>query len=72
MDLRKLRAERGFTQDELAALSGVSRPAIHRIENGQQAPRRGTVKKLAAARWGSHPGRLPQSCSRSRVASPQA
>lgn len=47
MDLKKLREECGITQVELAQLSGVSRPAIHRIENGQQTPRRGTVKKLA-------------------------
>lgn len=49
MDLKKLREDCGLTQEELASRSGVSRPAIHRIENGQQAPRRGTVKKLAQA-----------------------
>lgn len=47
--MKRLREERGLTQERLAGLSGVSRPAIHRIENGQQAPRRGTVKKLAQA-----------------------
>lgn len=64
VDLRKLRAERGLTQEELARLSGVSRPAIHRIENGQQAPRRGTVKKLAqalgVAPWEVAPGLYTQ------------
>ena len=48
-ELKRLRKERGVTQEGLADLSGVSRPAIHRIENGQQAPRQGTVAKLAAA-----------------------
>jgi transcriptional regulator with XRE-family HTH domain len=48
-ELKRLREERDLTQEALAALSGVSRLAIHRIENGQQAPRRGTVKKLAQA-----------------------
>jgi transcriptional regulator with XRE-family HTH domain len=49
MELRRLREKRGLTQEGLANLSGVSRPAIHRIENGQQAPRRSTVSKLARA-----------------------
>jgi transcriptional regulator with XRE-family HTH domain len=49
VDLKRLRKECGLTQVELARLSGVSRPAIHRIENGQQAPRRRTVKKIAHA-----------------------
>lgn len=48
-DLKRLRKERGLTQEGLADLSGVSRPAIHRVENGQQVPRRGTVSKLAHA-----------------------
>jgi transcriptional regulator with XRE-family HTH domain len=49
VELKKFREERGLTQEGLAGLSGVSRVAIHRIENGQQDPRRGTVKKLAEA-----------------------
>lgn len=48
-DLKRLRKERGLTQEGLADLSGVSRPAIHRVENGQQVPRRGTISKLAQA-----------------------
>jgi transcriptional regulator with XRE-family HTH domain len=60
VDLKRLRAECGLTQEGLARLSGVSRPAIHRIENSQQAPRRGTVKKLAqalgVAPWEMAPG----------------
>jgi transcriptional regulator with XRE-family HTH domain len=47
MQLKRIRLERGLTQERLADLSGVSRPAIHRIENGQQVPRRKTVTKLA-------------------------
>lgn len=49
VELKRLREERGLTQEGLAELSGVSRPAIHRIENGQQAPRQSTVSKLAWA-----------------------
>lgn len=48
-DLKRLREERGLTQEGLADLSGVSRPAIHRIENGQQSPRRNTISKLTQA-----------------------
>lgn len=49
MHLKKLRVNRGLSQETLAGLSGVSRPAIHRIENGQQTPQRRTVTKLARA-----------------------
>lgn len=49
MELKKFREERDLTQEGLAGLSGVSRPTIHRIENGQQAPHLGTVSKLARA-----------------------
>jgi len=70
MDLKKLREERGLTQEGLADLSGVSRPAIHRIENGQQAPRRSTVSKLASA-LGVHPVDVaPGMFVRSEEASP--
>jgi transcriptional regulator with XRE-family HTH domain len=60
VELKRLREERGLTQEGHARLSGVSRPTIHRIENGQQAPRRRTVKKLAqalsVAPWEMAPG----------------
>lgn len=49
MELKRLRVERGLSQEGLADLSGVSRPAIHRIENDQQVPRLGTISKLALA-----------------------
>lgn len=48
-ELRRLRRERGFSQERLAGESGVSRPTIHRIELSQQSPRMGTVLKLARA-----------------------
>lgn len=49
MELKRIREERGLTQERLADLSGVSRPAIHRVENAQQAPRQSTISKLARA-----------------------
>lgn len=47
-ELRELRKERGLSQWDLAGLSGVSRPTIHRIEHRQQRPRASTLAKLAA------------------------
>lgn len=49
MELRRLRLERDLTQEGLAGISGVARPTIHRMENGQQKPRKSTVRKLARA-----------------------
>lgn len=47
--LRELRHERKLTQEALAGLSGVSRPTIHRVENGQQRAHESTLYKLACA-----------------------
>ncbi len=36
--LRQLREEKGFTQEELGRLAGVSRQTIHAIETGKFEP----------------------------------
>lgn len=36
--VREMRAERGWTQQELADLVGVSRQSINSIENGRYVP----------------------------------
>jgi transcriptional regulator with XRE-family HTH domain len=49
MRLKKLRAERGMTQEALAEKAGISRSYIARLELGQQDPTLGTLEKLAKA-----------------------
>jgi transcriptional regulator with XRE-family HTH domain len=44
--LRKLREERGLTQDQLAKLIGRTRVAISYIELGNNGPNRTTLDKL--------------------------
>lgn len=45
--LRRLRQEKGLSQQELAAKSGISRVTIARIELGEQSPRYETIVALA-------------------------
>ena len=47
--LRTLRDKRNLSQRQLAALSGVSREYIARIELGQHDPTLSTLEKLAKA-----------------------
>lgn len=47
--LRRLRAERGMTQEDLAFASGAGRAAIARMETGRQLPSMPTLVRLAAA-----------------------
>lgn len=47
--LRALRAERGWSLDELAVLSGVSRATLSRLENGKVSPTASLLGKLCAA-----------------------
>lgn len=48
-NLRRLRQARGFTQEQLAATSGVSRPTITNIEVGKSAASSKTLAILAKA-----------------------
>lgn len=43
------REERGLTQEQLAAATGIKRPMIARIEKGNQAPTMPTVLKFVQA-----------------------
>lgn len=47
--LRALRAERGWSLDELAGLSHVSRATLSRLENAEVSPTASVLGKLAAA-----------------------
>jgi len=47
MDLRKLRLEKGWSQEQLAEISGISARTIQRLEKGER-PGMETLKALAA------------------------
>ena len=47
--LRDARERAFLTQEELAARSGITAAAISRLENGLQAGRISTIRKIAAA-----------------------
>ncbi|HLI13362.1 MAG TPA: XRE family transcriptional regulator [Alphaproteobacteria bacterium] len=47
--LRELRAERRWSLDELATLSGVSRATLSRLENGEVSPTAHVLGRLCAA-----------------------
>ena len=49
MRLKRLREERGLTQDRLAKRSGVSHGYLERLEIGMHDPSLSTLKKLAKA-----------------------
>lgn len=57
--LRALRGERGMTLDALAAVSGVSRGTLSRIETGETSPTAEVLGRLAAA-YGLPTSRLMQ------------
>jgi transcriptional regulator with XRE-family HTH domain len=46
---RLLREQAGLSQDELAGVLGVSRPAVTRWELGQRTPRGDLAERYAAA-----------------------
>jgi len=48
-NLKRLRRERFWSQDELAKRSGVARQTIYRYEGGLSAPYARTVRALAEA-----------------------
>jgi len=47
--LRRLREEAVLSQEQLAKVSGVSKPTIVRIELGRSVARVSTIRKLAIA-----------------------
>ena len=48
-EIIRARREKGITQKQLEALSGVKQPVIARMESGESDPRIGTVMKALAA-----------------------
>jgi len=42
----RLREEKGISQRQLAALTGIKQPAIARLESGRSVPNIATLKKL--------------------------
>lgn len=46
-NIRRMRTERGLTQDDVAEYCGVSRPNVSMWENGTNVPRMGNIEKLA-------------------------
>lgn len=49
MNLLEKRKEKGMSQEQLAAIVGVSRPFISQLENGEHLPSIKTAKALAKA-----------------------
>jgi transcriptional regulator with XRE-family HTH domain len=49
MRLKKLRRDRGLSQEELAAKAGISRTYLARLETARQDPTLATLEKLAKA-----------------------
>ena len=49
MRLKKIRAQRGLTQEGLADKAGVSRQYLSRLETGRHDPSLSTLVKLAKA-----------------------
>ncbi len=47
--IKTLRNRKGFTQEELSDLTGLSLRTIQRIENGETEPRGDSIKRLALA-----------------------
>jgi transcriptional regulator with XRE-family HTH domain len=47
--IRELRAERGFTQEQLCERAGISIDAVSRIEGGSRVPTLETIERLAKA-----------------------
>ncbi len=49
MNLKAVRRRRGLVQEDLAALSGVSRSTIAELEAGRRKARAATIRALANA-----------------------
>src|SRR5579859_2100999 len=49
LSLAHVREERGMTQRQLAAASGIAQPVISRLERGAETPMIATLQKLARA-----------------------
>jgi transcriptional regulator with XRE-family HTH domain len=48
-EIRRLREEHGWTQNQLSVYAGVSQPTVNQIETGKRNPSTATLVKLAKA-----------------------
>ena len=48
-NLKVIRAQKGLTQEQLASLAGISRPALAQIETEKTVPDGETIAKLVKA-----------------------
>jgi transcriptional regulator with XRE-family HTH domain len=53
--VRKLREERGWTQEELAEKAGIGRQAVVKVEHDNAGQRKGNLAKVAKALGSSEP-----------------
>jgi transcriptional regulator with XRE-family HTH domain len=47
--IKKIRARKGFTQDQLAELAGLNRVHLYRLETGRQSMTMRTLKVISDA-----------------------
>ena len=47
MNLRRLREAKGYTQEEMANMAGISRVAYRNIESGKSTPKVSTLQNIA-------------------------
>lgn len=57
--IREAREDAGYTQDQLAAASGIGRATIQRLENAKNVPELDTVRAVALAIPGLDPREIP-------------
>jgi transcriptional regulator with XRE-family HTH domain len=48
-NIRRIRIQKGITQDALAELAGLNRTHMYRIENAIQSPTMTTLERIAGA-----------------------
>lgn len=65
--LRTAREDRGLSMFALAKLARVDRSTVHRLEQGQQAPNKGTARKLSRVLERAPVRRIEQRYLRDRV-----
>lgn len=68
--LRRVRAERGLSQDDLACRTGLHTTAISRFERGLREPRLKSILRLADG-LGVPPGALVDGLDRERRLTPE-
>ena len=70
-NIKRLREDRGLTQEELAKALGVTRPAVTQWETGWSQPRMGMVEKIAEF-FGVSKSEIIEGPSREQITPPNA